>query len=364
MPEVQARVFKEALKLMDNQAYDEALVILEQLISYNYVDAVSKAEECREILNRLAAATTFSAGNVHSVAVKNDGTVVCAADSIPIDGRVNVDAWRDEDIVSVAAGGTLTLGLRRDGTVVVAGMVDSRRISAPDWQNIISVDAGNAFTVGLKADGTVVSFGHGNDGQCDVDSWTGIKAIATGVRHTAGLRTDGTVVITGYGAERQSRELAELYEEDNPIVAISAGGGWPDDPGNGHTCVLRRDGTVRVVESRNESFRLSDVEKWYNPDTDEPSRKIIAISSGDWHIVGLRTDGTVVTTYPTEEAIAEWGIKSFSSDIKDLDSWTDIVAISAGNGYTLALQDSGAVLSCGFSAGRPEDGAWTDIGIG
>jgi hypothetical protein len=312
-------------------------------------------------------ATTISAGNAHSVAVTTSGTVlsVITAENSS-DGRANVDAWRDEDIVSVAAGGTLTLGLRRDGTVVVAGEVDSRKAADPDWQDIVSVAAGYAFGVGLKSDGTVVAFGHGNDGQCDVEDWENITAIATGVRHTVGLRADGTLAITGYGAERQLREFAELYEEDNPIIAVSAGGGWSsdgstDERGSGHTCVLRADGTVRVVENRDENYLLSEIEKWYDPATDAPSRKIVAIASGDWHIVGLRADGTVVTTYPSDETASERNIDVFTDDIRSVETWADITAISAGNGFTLALRSDGTVLSCGFSAGRPESGVWTDV---
>ena len=45
------------------------------------------------------------------------------------------------------------------------------------WDKIAvreTVSAGGSHTVGLKADGTVVAVGYNGDGRCDVDGWTDI----------------------------------------------------------------------------------------------------------------------------------------------------------------------------------------------
>ena len=62
----------------------------------------------------------------------------------------------------------------------------------------MTVSAGGSHTVGLRADGTVVAVGWNQYGQCDVSGWTDIVAISAGLSHTVGLRADGTVVAVGW----------------------------------------------------------------------------------------------------------------------------------------------------------------------
>ena len=56
------------------------------------------------------------------------------------------------------------------------------------------IAAGGTHTVGLKKDGTVVAVGLNSEGQCDVSEWRDIVMIAAGSYHTVGLKSDGTVV--------------------------------------------------------------------------------------------------------------------------------------------------------------------------
>ena len=63
------------------------------------------------------------------------------------------------------------------------------------------LSAGGSHTVGLKSNGTVVATGNNNYGRyygrCEVSSWKNVVAIAAGGYHTVGLKSDGTVVATG-----------------------------------------------------------------------------------------------------------------------------------------------------------------------
>ena len=60
---------------------------------------------------------TISAGYYHTVALKQDGTVVAVGDNKY--GQCNIDGW--SNIVSIAAGSYHTVGLKADGTVVAVG---------------------------------------------------------------------------------------------------------------------------------------------------------------------------------------------------------------------------------------------------
>lgn len=65
------------------------------------------------------------------------------------------------------------------------------------------VAAGGSHTVGLKNDGTVVAVGPNWPGQCNVRSWTGIAQTSAGGWHTVGLENDGTVVAAGWNNSGQ-----------------------------------------------------------------------------------------------------------------------------------------------------------------
>jgi len=134
-----------------------------------------------------------SAGWLHTVGVKSDGTVVAVGDNSA--GQCAVSGWTG--IVQVAAGGAHTVGLKSDGTVVAVGDNDYGQCNVSGWTDIVQVAAGWYHTVGLKSDGTVVAVGYNDYGQCAVGGWTGIVQVAAGGGHTVGVKSDGTVVAVG-----------------------------------------------------------------------------------------------------------------------------------------------------------------------
>ena len=106
--------------------------------------------------------------------------------------------------------------------------------------------------------------------------------------------------------------------------------------GSSHIVGLKSDGTVVAVGQNYE-----DISDWSD---------IVAISAGAGHTVGLKSDGTVV---------AVGGNFSGQCNVSD---WTDIVAISAGSGYTVGLKSDGRVVAVGSNSyGRCDVEDWTDI---
>lgn len=94
----------------------------------------------------------------------------------------------------ISAGVMCSVGLKTDGTVVVAGDIEC---DISDWNNIISIRANpdGFFILGLKSDGTVVTTNtYYTQG---VENWTDIIAISAGKNHALGLKKDGTVVAAG-----------------------------------------------------------------------------------------------------------------------------------------------------------------------
>lgn len=80
---------------------------------------------------------------------------------------------------------------------------------------------------------------------------------------------------------------------------------------------------------------------------------IADISMGSWHMIGLKTDGTVVA------AARDVGMESACA----VSEWTDIKAVTAGNGFSLGLKEDGTVISTGIYCDDIviDTSDWTDI---
>ena len=97
----------------------------------------------------------------------------------------------------VACGGSVTVGLKSDGTVVALGSNKDGQCDLASWRHIVQVATSGFHTVGVKSDGTVLALGNNKYGQCDVSNWKEIVQVAAGGFHAVGLKSDGTVVAMG-----------------------------------------------------------------------------------------------------------------------------------------------------------------------
>ena len=133
-------------------------------------DYPNARERSFALWEQVADRETVSAGKVHTVGLKSDGTLVAVGDND--DGQCDVADWTD--IVAVSAGENYTVGLKSDGTVVAVGNNDEGQCFVADLTDVVAVSAGVYHTVGLKSDGTVVAVGDNDEGQCDAADWTNI----------------------------------------------------------------------------------------------------------------------------------------------------------------------------------------------
>ena len=342
--------YNNAIALMDEGKYDEAITAFEALdgykdskemiytvaatlekdgmlaqaaIAFEKLGDFSDAKERSFALwDRIAERDAVAAGFAHTVGQKSDGTVVAVGWNLG--GECDVSNWTD--IVAIFAGDLHTIGLKSDGTVVAIGNDLEGQCDVSDWTDIVAISAGKDHTVGLKSDGTVVAVGNNDGGQCDVSGWTDIVAISAGGNHTVGLKGDGTVVAVGRKGDGQC-DVSGWTD----IVAISTSAF--------HTVGLKSDGTV-VATGKNSDGQC-DVSGW----TD-----IVAISAGGYHTVGLKSDGTVVGTGRSNNGQC------------DVSGWTGIVAISAGDYHTVGLKSDGTVVAVGDNEyGQCRVSGWSDI---
>jgi hypothetical protein len=250
-----------------------------------------------------------AAGLLHTVGLKNDGTVIsvgyCGYD------LCNVGNWTD--IILVSAGYFHTMGLKADGTVLAVGLNDSGQCDVDSWMDISQIAAGLGHTVGLKSDSTAVAVGSNEFGQCNVGSWTDIIQISAGLEHTVGLKSDGTVVAVG-----QNEDGVCNVEGWADIIQVSAG--------LEHTVGLKSDGTVVAVGLCGDL--QCNVGSW----TD-----ITQIVAGERYTVGLKVDGTVVAVGSCH-----------GDECLNVSSWTDIIQVAAGQRHTVGLENDGTVVAVGW----------------
>ena len=250
-----------------------------------------------------ATYTQIAAGLDHTVVLFSDGTVKAIGSNEY--GQCDVEDWTD--ILRICAFEKFTLGLRENGTVVVAGSCDYAA-DFTGWRDIVSLSASQNHTLGLRSDGTVVSAG-GAPRYADASTWRSITAIGAAYTNSVGLRENGTVVVKGTYRD------GDLSGWDH-ITAISVS--------DSHFLGLRSDGTVKAAGLDNHD--QCDVEDW----TD-----IVAVGAGCGYSVGLRNDGTVLVQGLNDNGQHEARY------------WTDIVYISVGLDHIIGVKADGTFVSTG-----------------
>ena len=114
-------------------------------------------------------------GNSHIIGLKENGTVVMECmHGVKAPCNCDVSGWTD--IISVSAGAKHILGLKSDGTVVATGSNSNKQCNVSDWKDIAAIKAGDSYSsFGIKKDGTVVTAGIVKLGNIIRDEWTNIK---------------------------------------------------------------------------------------------------------------------------------------------------------------------------------------------
>ncbi|WP_274648814.1 fibronectin type III domain-containing protein [Paenibacillus humicola] len=166
-----------------------------------------------------------------------------------------------------------------------------------------------------------------------------------------------------------------------PVQAAAAGSGSaeaPDSPspgitmvsaGGGHTLALKRDGTVWAW-GNNAYGQLgygSATEGGTTPVQVQGLDSVTAIAAGGSHSLALKSDGTVWAW--GENFYGELGDgtpegSSRSSSPVQVHNLSSVVAIAAGNEYSLAVKSDGTVWSWGLNTwGQLGDGSTTDRNV-
>jgi len=344
------------------------------------------------------SATEFStppmlaAGGAHSLALASDGTVWAwgyngygqLGDGTTEDSATPIQVPDLSEVIAIVAGDCHSLALQEDGTVWAWGdnlhgqlgngtsgseTYGANPTQVLDLDEVTAIAAGGYYSLALKEDGTVWAWGWNASGLLDdgsginLDSYTPtqvqfldeVTAIAAGTTHALALRSDGTVWAWGGNYYSQAGNNADgtfcripvQIDGLSDVVAITAGALY--------SLALQADGTVWAwgVNSCGQlgggmAGKPAAIPVQV-PDLDE----VTAITAGSDHALALQEDGTVLAWGDCfwgllgDKAVAGENIPG-PSPVKEPDL-SDLAALSAGGGQTLALFHDGTVWAWGWN---------------
>jgi alpha-tubulin suppressor-like RCC1 family protein len=185
-------------------------------------------------------------------------------------------------------------------------------------RNIKQIAVGAYHTLALQDDGTLVAWGVDSSGQAVVPpTLTNVVAIAAG-GHSMAIRNDGKVVAWGSAFLGTVTNVPTMSTE---AVAISAG--------STHCLALLANGNT-VGWGANGSGSSISHPQWFG---------IKAIAAGDNHSLGLKADGTLVNY--------QFGDTSGYTPLIPPAGLSNVVAISCGGYFDMALKSDGTVVAWG-----------------
>ena len=317
----------------------------------------------------LTGVTAVSAGFVHSLAVRADGTVWAwgsntygqLGDGTTTTRLRPVQVPGLHGVVAVAAGTVHSLALTADGTVwawgsnaygQLGGGTTAARLApvpVPGLTGVVAVSAGALHSLVVRSDGSVWAWGWNGVGQLGdgtrVDRWrptrvvglSGVKGVSAGGLHSLAVKHDGLVSAWGWNVYGQLGD-GTTFDRPLPVTVVGMAGVTAVAAGFYHSLALAPEGTVAAwglghVDQLGQRVSTSGVS--LTPVSVSVVSGVVAISAGAFHGVALLGDGRVMA----------WGWNYFgqmardpatrSMSTQEVSALRNATAIGAGGLHTL-----------------------------
>ena len=321
----------------------------------------------------LTGVDTIAAGFGHSLALKSDGTVW---------------AWGYNYAGQLGNGEYGSYNSKSYPVQVKASSGTGDYLTG-----VNAIAAGYSHSFVLKSDGTVWAWGLNQDGQLGGGSsnvydlypiqakdstgspLTGVSTIAAGSSHSLALKSDGTIWSWGWNRDGQLGDgtsgITNKSSHPTQVMVFAGDIGKPMiATGSYHSLALKSDGTVWAW-GRNNNGQLgdgtsgNDSNKSYSVQVKGPGgtgnlTDVAAIAAGVMHSLALKSDGTVwawgYNNYGQlgDGTSGNGSNKSYPVQVKGpggTGNLTDVVAITTGHYYSLALKSDGTVWTWGWNYG-------------
>jgi alpha-tubulin suppressor-like RCC1 family protein len=341
-----------------------------------------------------------SAGFLHTTAIKTDGTLWTWGNgdsgrlgrqySTTVQVPVRLDPtnriWADtattpfepDELYTLSAGNLHTAAIKTDGTLWnwgrgVNGQLGTNDTSArttptttfaggTNWKQ---VSCGGYYTAAIKTDGTLWTWGLGNNGRLGnaalttnvvtpVTTFAGgtdWKQVAAGTTHTAAIKTDGTLWTWGNGGSGSLGNIIITGTRSTPVTTFAGGTNWKQvSAGDEHTAAVKTDGTLWIWGNGG-SGRLG------TNDTTTRSTPVTTFSGGtDWkqvsaggiHTAAVKTDGTLWTWgFGGSARLGDATLTTRSTPVTTFAGGNNWKQVAAGSAYTAAVKTDGTLWTWG-----------------
>jgi alpha-tubulin suppressor-like RCC1 family protein len=362
-----------------------------------------------------AGVAALSAGRNHVLTIKSDNTVWAwgangsgqLGDSTITNRYTPVQVYDVggsgylEDIEAVSAGNLHSLALRADGTVLAWGINDNGQLGdntdttrnvpvqvvdsdgSGNLSDVVAVAAGDKFSLALKSDGTVWAWGINDNGQLGNGTnleahlpvqvlgvggsgfLTGIDSIAVGGSFVLALGADGNVFSWGNNSNGQLGNNT-IISESAPVEVLNESGSAPLDGvkmvkcGTSHAIALKTDGTVRSW-GNNDKGQLGDNSaterhlpvQILNSFGGGNLQNIVSVGAGYRHSLAIDSGGFGWawgyngTGQLADNTIAEKYLPTEILDSSGTGNLQDMKFITGGEGNSYAFQNDGTVWTWG-----------------
>jgi alpha-tubulin suppressor-like RCC1 family protein len=295
----------------------------------------------------------------------------------PNAGGEEIPVWS-----AVSAGGSHVAGIKSDGSLWVWGGNGSGQLGLGTWVDVNlptrlgsyeweQASAGDMHTFAVRANGQPWSWGSGIFGQLAIsnnglfgsnkpmmvtydDDWTSVSA---GDGHTLVLKDDGTVWMCGVLRSLPDRSLIRMYS----LTKVGNDSGWVAIDAGGYDNLARKaDGTlwawgdndygqlgIGSAEDQELPARVGSATDWSD-----------GFSAGMYHCAAIKQDGTLWA----------WGLNSYGqlgdgttvsrNEPALIDNTSQWKSVSAGLYHTLAIRSDGTLWAWGSNtAGQLGNGS-------
>ena len=341
--------YKNAVSLYNDEEYGKAYFAFIDIDGYkdskDYISSLSERFD-RQII---------AAGDYHTLGLKTNGTVAVAGNLNS--GKCKVDKWTD--IVSIAASDNFSVGLRKDGTVVIAKDKSfDVNFDTSSWEHITAIAAGYSYIIGLKEDGTVIATGDNNYVRNETKKWTDIIHITCGNSYVVGVKKDNTIVALG---DDEQTNCALAWSD---IVAVGVNDRFITG--------IKSDGSAVTTDV---DFGSWEYQNFFVAGEGEKSNRVyvehVAADVSNWkNIVSIMktSDCSIAIGITNDHRVNIAGTTNCSPGVDDysyVSEYSDILAATQANDRIVLVSLDGSVYSThGYNAqGQCDVYSWSDIGL-
>lgn len=244
-----------------------------------------------------------------------------------------------------------------------------------------TVHVGDTFVARITETGEIMTAGQGSNGFTpDTSDWGKAKRVFTVTNGLAAVDTSGALHISLFDPKdiklNECAEVINLVDAGMCLIGLSingeisviydpcndapdimpqiSDGGYKKISGNGSAnsrflCYLTHDGYVGMTYYSDDKITSTKYEKMKHDISSW--RDIVDISASSDHVLGLKSDGTVVATAEDKE-----------DSVCSVQTWKNIIMIAAGDGHSVGLDANGKVWACGANGwGQINVSSWHDI---